>query len=272
VAHGINVAGGMHHARRDSASGFCIYNDAAAAVRRLLDLGAERVAYVDLDAHHGDGVEAAFWDDPRVVTVSVHQSGTTLFPGTGNPADTGGSGAEGTAVNIPLPPRTNGSQWLRAIDAVVPAVLRAHRPQVVVSQHGCDSHGRDPLTDLDVSVDAQRTAAGWIHQLAHELCDGRWVALGGGGYAVADVVPLVWSSLVAEAAHVPLEPGTELPETWRDAAAELVGHEPVRRLGAGTVDWRPWQQGFDPADDVDRAVLATRKHVFPHWGLDPFHD
>jgi acetoin utilization protein AcuC len=270
--HGVNVAGGMHHARRDAASGFCIYNDASAAVQRLLDLGAERVAYVDLDAHHGDGVEAAFWDDERVLTVSVHQDGHTLFPGTGNPADTGGERAAGTAVNVALPPRTDGARWLRAVDAVLPAVLRELRPQAIVSQHGCDAHGKDPLTDLDVGVEAQVIAARWIHELAHELCDGRWVALGGGGYAVVDVVPLVWSALVAEAAHAPLEPGTPLPERWRRDVEELSGLPAARTLGAGPVEFRPWSEGYDPADAVDRAVLATRRHVFPHWGLDPLLD
>ena len=277
VVHGLNVAGGMHHAHRGAASGFCIYNDAAAAVQRLLDLGAERVAYVDLDAHHGDGVESIFWDDPRVLTISVHQDGHTLFPGTGSPSDRGGTQSEGTAVNIALPPRTRGSGWLRALDAVVPALLRGFRPQAIVSQHGCDSHGMDPLTDLDVSVDAQRVAARWVHELAHELCEGRWVALGGGGYAVADVVPVVWASLVAEAAHAPLDQDMELPESWRREAAELSGLDPAARLGepGGPPQgeaWRPWKEGYDPADDVDRAVLATRRSVFPLWGLDPHLD
>jgi acetoin utilization protein AcuC len=270
--HGVNVAGGMHHARRDAASGFCIYNDATAAVQRLLDLGAERVAYVDLDAHHGDGVESAFWDDDRVVTISVHQDGHTLFPGTGSPADAGGERAHGTAVNVALPPHTDGARWLRAIDAVVPAVLRELRPQVIVSQHGCDAHGNDPLTDLDVGVEAQVVAARWLHDLAHELCEGRWVALGGGGYAVVDVVPLVWSALVAEAAHVPLELGTPLPESWRRDVEAVSALPAATTLGGGPVELRPWSAGFDPADAVDRAVLATRRSVFPSWGLDPILD
>ncbi|WP_277208236.1 acetoin utilization protein AcuC [Isoptericola croceus] len=270
--HGVNVAGGMHHARRAAASGFCLYNDAAAAVQRLLDLGAERVAYVDLDAHHGDGVESIFWDDPRVLTLSVHQDGHTLFPGTGNPADTGGSTADCSAVNVALPPRTDSARWLRAVDAVMPLVLREFRPDAIVSQHGTDAHGNDPLTDLNVGIDAQVTAASWVHALAHELCEGRWVALGGGGYAVVDVVPLVWTALVAEAAHVPIAPGTPLPEPWRAAVERMSGLDAARNLGRGDVAWRPWSEGYDPSDAVDRAVLATRRHVFPGLGLDPFLD
>ncbi|QAY64312.1 acetoin utilization protein AcuC [Xylanimonas allomyrinae] len=272
VQHGLNIAGGMHHARRDAASGFCIYNDAGAAIQRLLDDGARRVAYIDLDAHHGDGVEGLFWDEPQVLTVSVHQDGHTLFPGTGNPADVGGARAQGTAVNVALPPRTGSAAWLRAVDAVVPAVVREFRPDVIVSQHGADAHARDPLSDLRVSVDAQRHGARIVHGLAHELCDGRWVALGGGGYAVVDVVPLVWSSLVAEALHRPLDLALPLPSSWRAEVAEASGLDAARVLGVEEVEWRPWATGYDPGDDVDRAVLATRKHVFPLWGLDPYHD
>ncbi|MGI5189317.1 acetoin utilization protein AcuC [Promicromonospora sp. CA-289599] len=271
IAHGVNIAGGMHHAMPGAASGFCVYNDAAAAIRRLLDRGAERVAYLDFDAHHGDGVEAIFWDDPRVLTVSVHEDGRTLFPGTGASADVGQGSAEGSVVNIPVPARTTGPAWLRAIDAVVPALVREHRPQVIVSQHGCDAHGRDPLSNLNVSVDAQWTAQQWTHALAHEHADGRWLALGGGGYAVSDVVPLAWAALVAEVAHVPLERGAELPAVWRDAV-EAMGFEAARTLGTADVPFRSWRDGYDPADDVDRAVQATRRAVFPLHGLDPLLD
>ena len=274
IAHGVNVAGGMHHAQRASASGFCVYNDAAAAIQRFLDLGAERVAYVDLDAHHGDGVEAIFWDDPRVLTISVHQDGRTLFPGTGYPGDIGAPGpAEGSAVNIPLPPGTDGARWLRAVDAVIPAVVREHRPDVVVSQHGCDAHGNDPLSHLDVDVDAQRLAQQWVHALAHEVSGGRWLALGGGGYAVVDVVPLAWASLVAEAAHAPLAGGMPLPADWRAVALEIAETEPARTLGSTQAPrWRPWKDGWDPESSVDRAVNATRQVVFPILGLNPTHD
>jgi len=269
--HAVNVAGGMHHAKAGAASGFCVYNDAAVAIRRLLDEGVERVAYVDLDAHHGDGVEEVFWDDPRVLTVSVHQSGVTLFPGTGHAADVGGPGAPGTAVNVALPRRTDGARWLRAVDAVVPPVLRAFRPDVLVTQHGCDAHGDDPLSDLDVSVGAQAAAAARLHALAHELADGRWLALGGGGYAIARVVPLVWSSVVGEVVHAPVPVDQELPAPWRELVAEVAGFDAPLAFGPD-VAWRSWSEGFDPDDEVDRAVLATRRAVFPHLGLDPHFD
>jgi acetoin utilization protein AcuC len=180
--HAVNVAGGLHHAMRAMASGFCVYNDPAIAIRWLLAQGAERIAYVDVDVHHGDGVEAAFYDDPRVLTISLHEHPMTLFPGTGLPRDDGGPGAEGMAVNVALPAGTGDAGWLRAFNAVVPPLLRAFRPQVLVSQHGCDTHRLDPLAHLELSIDAQRTAHARLHHLAHETAGGRWVLTGGGGY------------------------------------------------------------------------------------------
>ena len=215
----VNIAGGLHHAMPGRASGFCVYNDPAVAIARLLDLGAERVAYVDVDVHHGDGVQAVFYDDPRVLTVSLHETPLALFPGTGFPDETGGPGAEGSAVNVPLPPGTGDAGWLRAFHAVVPSVLRAFRPQMLFTQCGADSHRLDPLADLRLSVDGQRAAYLALRGLAEELCDGRWVATGGGGYALVEVVPRAWTHLLAMATGEPLDPATPTPPAWRELAA-----------------------------------------------------
>lgn len=134
----------MHHAARSRASGFCIYNDAAAAVQRLLDRGAQRVLYIDVDAHHGDGTQSIFWNDRRVMTVSLHETGMSLFPGTGFAAEIGGPDAEGYAVNVALPTTAGDAAILRAFHAVVPQLAAAFSPDVIVSQHGCDSHREDP--------------------------------------------------------------------------------------------------------------------------------
>ena len=174
----------MHHAARDRASGFCIYNDAALAIQRLLDGGVQRVAYIDVDAHHGDGTQSIFWDDPRVLTISLHETGLTLFPGTGFANEIGGPNAQGSAVNVALPAGTGDAGWLRAFHAVVPQLVGAFEPEVIVSQHGCDSHRLDPLTHLNVSVDGQREAATAVGNLAARYCDNRWIATGGGGYNV----------------------------------------------------------------------------------------
>jgi acetoin utilization protein AcuC len=272
--HGLNFCGGLHHAMPGAASGFCVYNDVALAIAAMLEAGAERVAYVDVDVHHGDGVERVFWDDDRVLTVSIHESGQWLFPGTGFPDQLGGPAAEGSAVNVALPPGTADSGWLRAFHAVVPPLLRAFRPQVIVSQHGCDTHVLDPLAHLALSVDAMRVSYETIHDLAHELCDGRWVITGGGGYEVVDVVPRAWTHLAAIAAHRPIPPGTPVPDSWRAYVVERCGRPaPARMTDVGTPPgYRHWATGYDPADAVDRAVLATRHAVFPLHGLDIHFD
>ena len=270
VDHGVNIIGGLHHAMPERASGFCIYNDVALAITWLLEQGVERIAYVDVDVHHGDGVQHIFYDDPRVLTVSLHETPRTLFPGTGYPEETGGPSAEGSAVNVALPPGTNDAGWLRAFHAVVPAVLREFRPQVLVTQHGCDSHAEDPLAHLALTVDGQRLAYEELHSLAHELCDGRWLVTGGGGYAVVDVVPRAWTHLLSIVADAPVEPTTDVPESWRAYVNERLGRTaPLRMTDGAEPRFAPWENGYDPADWLDRAVMATRKAVFPLYGLDP---
>lgn len=266
----LSLAGGMHHAMADRASGFCVFNDVAVAIAALLDAGAERVAYVDLDAHHGDGVERIFWDDPRVLTVSVHQHPGTLFPGTGYAQDIGGPRARGMAVNVALQPETGDAAWLRVLDAVVPPLLEEFEPQILITQHGCDSHALDPLAQLAVSVDAQRRAALLMSELATAHAGGRWVATGGGGYEIVSVVPRVWANLAAVVADRPLALDAAVPEAWRRRVGTLVDVEIPTVLGEGVGDdFRPWAAGYNPDDPVDRAVMATRGAVFPHHGLDP---
>ncbi|MFE2974141.1 acetoin utilization protein AcuC [Streptomyces sp. NPDC059258] len=266
--HAVNFTGGLHHAMPGSAAGFCVYNDPALAIARLLELGAERVAYVDVDVHHGDGVQAAFWEDPRVLTISLHEHPRTLFPQTGWPEETGAGDGEGSAVNVALPAGTGDAGWLRAFHAVVPELLADFRPQVLVTQHGADTHFEDPLAHLAVSLDAQRAVMESCHRLAHEHAGGRWVALGGGGYAVVDVVPRSWTHLVGIAAHAPVDPESVVPPSWRDLV-----YARTRQLGPGrmtdgrTPSWQAWEDGYDPADRLDQAVLASRKAAFPLRGL-----
>jgi acetoin utilization protein AcuC len=268
--HAANITGGLHHAMPGRASGFCVYNDVAVGIRWLLDQGAERVAYVDVDVHHGDGVEQVFYDDPRVMTISLHETGQMLFPGTGFPRDTGGAGAEGTAANVALPPGTSDAGWLRAFHAVVPPLVREFGPTVLVTQHGCDSHIEDPLAHLMLTVDGQRASYEALHQLAHEVCGGRWVATGGGGYAVVDVVPRAWTHLLAIVGGTPLAPETPVPEGWREHVQVALGRTAPFRMTDGRVPaYRDWAEGYDPGTWLDRAIHATRESVFPLNGLDP---
>ncbi|MDF5754920.1 acetoin utilization protein AcuC [Spongiactinospora sp. TRM90649] len=264
--HALNVAGGLHHAMPSAASGFCVYNDPALAIAWMLDRGATRVAYVDVDVHHGDGVQAMFYDDPRVLTISLHESPRTLFPGTGFPHETG---AGGTAVNVALPAGCGDSDWLRAFHAVVPPLLREFEPEVLVTQHGCDSHALDPLAHLMLSVDGQRAAYEALHRLAHETAGGRWIATGGGGYELVQVVPRAWTHLIAEASGHPLDPGTETPAAWREFVRTRTGETaPLTMTDGRRPEFQDFSAGYDPGDPVDRAIVATRNAVFPSHGLD----
>jgi acetoin utilization protein AcuC len=270
AAHAVSIAGGHHHAMRRAASGFCIYNDLAVAIRWLLAAGAERVAYVDVDVHHGDGVQAAFYDDPRVLTISLHEHPLTLFPGTGLPGEIGAGDGAGYAVNVALPAGTGDDGWLRAFDAVVPPLLRAFKPTVLVSQHGCDSHRLDPLAHLDLTVDAQRRTQVMLHDLAHELCAGRWLSTGGGGYALVQVVPRTWTHLLAVAAGEPLDPATDTPARWRELARSLAGETaPPTMTDGASAGYLSFASGMDPGDPVDRAIMRTRGAVFAAHGLAP---
>jgi acetoin utilization protein AcuC len=266
----VNIAGGLHHAMPARASGFCVYNDPAIAIADLLAQGAQRIAYIDIDVHHGDGVQEIFANDARVLTVSLHESPHTLFPGTGFPTEVGGPDALGSAVNIALPAGTRDPGWLRAFHAVVPSVVRAFRPQLIVLQAGADSHRRDPLANLMLTVDGQRAAQLAVAALADELCEGTLLATGGGGYALMYVVPRTWAHLIALVTGDPIDPATLTPPSWRTLAVQRFPHEdvPMRMTDDADVSFTPWQPGVS-GDPLDRAILATRQAVFPYYGLDP---
>jgi acetoin utilization protein AcuC len=264
----VNIAGGLHHAMPNSAAGFCVYNDCAVAISWLLDHGFERVAYLDVDVHHGDGVQAAFADDPRVLTISVHQHPRTLWPGTGWPTETGSGKADGTSVNLALPPGTRDAAWLRAFHAVVPSLLGAFRPQVLVTQCGADTHHEDPLAELSLSVDGHRAIYQVLRELAGRYTDGKWLVLGGGGYGLFRVVPRSWTHLLATVLDRDIDPGQALPAEWIAHAASLTTRPLPTSMGDGApVDWEPWGTGGDPVDDF---IAATRTAVFPLHGLDPY--
>ena len=270
--HAVSIAGGLHHAMAGHASGFCVYNDPAIAIAALLDQGLERIAYVDIDVHHGDGVQAAFYNDPRVLTISLHEDPATLFPGTGRPSETGGPDADGSAVNVAVPAGTADDGWLRAFHAIVPPLLRAFGPQLLVSQHGCDTHWMDPLANLRLTVDGQRAAHAAIHRLAHETAGGRWLLTGGGGYELVQVVPRTWTHLLAEAAGQPIDPATATPGEWRAYTKQRTGRDAPEQMTEGADGgYVAFESGFEPADPVDQAIIATERAVFPAHGLMPLY-
>jgi acetoin utilization protein AcuC len=262
--HAFSPAGGLHHAMRDRASGFCVYNDPAVAIAWLLEQGVERAAYVAAAAHHGDGVEAIFADEPRVLTVSVHESGRYLFPGTGFAHEVGEGAARGTIANLPLPPGTTDDLYLAAFDAVVPALVRAFEPQVLVTQLGCDTHYTDPLAHLGLTVNAYRQLATRLHDLAHTVVEGRWLATGGGGYQWANVVPRAWCGYLAEmvAAELP----AQLPAPYLEEVADRFGARPDPEMADEVVALRSEHRAQVEAA-IGRTIEVARHNLFPLHGL-----
>jgi acetoin utilization protein AcuC len=258
--HAFSPAGGLHHAMPEQAWGFCIYNDPAIAIRWLLRQGFQRVAYIDLDVHHGDGVQAIFYREPRVLTISIHESGQFLFPGTGFVDEIGEGPAEGTKVNVPLPPGTADPEWLLSIDEIVLPLVRAWRPDILVTQLGCDTHATDPLAHFELSTFAYREAYARMHALAHEVAGGRWLATGGGGYQWAAVAPRAWTLAFAEMV------GRELPETvpeaWAASVAERYGVDVPRPF----VEEQARPGAY--AHHVRRVLQAVKAAVFRYHGLD----
>jgi acetoin utilization protein AcuC len=261
VEHAFNAAGGLHHAMPARASGFCVYDDPAVAIAWLLEQGVHPIAYVDVDVHHGDGVQAIFYEDPRVLTISLHESGEYLFPGTGFLDERGAAGAEGTKVNVPLHPGVSDEAWLAAFRAIVPPLVRAFAPKALVTQLGCDTHVTDPLAHLRLTTRAYRETAGELHALAHEAAGGRWLATGGGGYQWATVVPRAWTIAFAEMAGVPLPDA--LPESW----IETVEFE-VRREVPATFGEPPVEDDRLDAE-TEATIERVRSTCFPFFGLEP---
>jgi acetoin utilization deacetylase AcuC-like enzyme len=257
-SHVFAPVAGLHHAQRRRAVGFCLVNDVAVAIARCTRAWPFRVLYVDLDAHHGDGVQAAFYDDPRVCTVSLHETGRYLFPGSGEVHELGRPPGTGRSVNLPLEPRTGDDGFLAAFDAVVEPLAAAFRPDLLVTQNGCDGHADDPLSDLALSLRGFRDLARRLHRLAHRHCQGRWVATGGGGYDLERVVPRAWALLWSELSRRRLP--SRVPAAW------LASHpgpgtwvEPRRR--------RRGQGGEAAGREVEernrRTVRAVRRLALP---------
>ena len=196
--HVFHPAGGRHHAWANRASGSCVYNDAVIAIAHLLQASAARVLSLDFDAHHGDGVQRAFYDDPRVMTVSFHETGRSLFPGTGDILEVGKGTGRGYAVNLPLEPFTDDDSYIEVMHAVLPSLVSSFAPDVIVSQHGCDTHAWDPSSHLHLTMRGIQAQFKAVHELAHAACGGRWVALGGGGTDPYRVIARAWAGLWAE--------------------------------------------------------------------------
>lgn len=211
--HALNLGGGLHHGFSGKASGFCIYNDSAVAIRYLQKKYHVRVLYVDTDAHHGDGVQMTFYDEPDVCTLSIHETGRYLFPGTGQVNERGQGQGYGYSFNVPVDAFTEDESWLDIYNQSIKAVADFFKPDVILTQNGVDSHYYDPLTHLSATMQIYRQIPKLAHQIAHQYCEGKWIAVGGGGYDIWRVVPRAWALLWLEmTANKP--PFGKLPEEW----------------------------------------------------------
>jgi acetoin utilization protein AcuC len=246
-----NIAGGLHHALRSRASGFCYVNDPVIGILNLLNRG-KRVAYIDIDAHHGDGVQVAFYQTNKVLTISLHETGYSLFPGTGYEYEIGEGKGEGYSVNLPFPPYTDDEVYLWAFEEIVPPLIRAFRPDIVVTQLGVDSFYNDPLTNLHLTIHGYEKVLRQIKDLAP-----RWVALGGGGYDVSNVAR-AWT--LAWAVMNEVELSNELPESYIKKAARLGIYEKELRGGPKS---HPHSQRKDIRTEAERVVSYLKETVFP---------
>jgi acetoin utilization protein AcuC len=230
ATHAMNIAGGLHHAHPGRASGFCIFNDPAVGIAYLKKkYSTERVLYLDVDAHHGDGVMYGFYADEGVLDVDFHEDGHHLFPGTGFIHEIGEGPASGIKVNIPLPPFTGDEMYLRLFREIVPTAVRRFRPQVLLCQFGVDSHANDLLAHLQLTSKAYREIARTVHDLAHEVADGRLVVVGGGGYNVANVAR-TWALVAATLADLNIP--ESVPANWQKMFEAMIGEEAPSTIGS----------------------------------------
>ena len=250
-----HIAGGLHHALARRASGFCYVNDPVIAMRELVDKG-HRVAYVDIDVHHGDGVQTAFYDTDHVLTISLHESGHYLFPGTGFAHEMGTGAGHGYAVNLPLPPGIDDESYYDAFMAIVPPLLRAYAPDIVFTQLGVDTFRDDPLAH------AQLTTAGFLRVLeVLKACAPRWIATGGGGYNLPNVArgwTLAWGVMN----------DVDIPNALPTSAVEALQQEGYsgKTLRDPEVLWHPSHRD-SVQSEVEQALSYLKTHVFPIHGL-----
>ncbi|MBS4200016.1 acetoin utilization protein AcuC [Bacillus sp. FJAT-49732] len=211
--HALHLGGGLHHGFPGKASGFCVYNDSAVAIKYILEKYKARVLYVDTDAHHGDGVQSSFYDEDMVCTLSIHETGRYLFPGTGSVNEWGQGPGYGYSFNIPLDAFTEDGSFLESYKSALMDIAEYFKPDVILTQNGADAHYFDPLTHLSASMKTYQAIPKLAHEIAHKYCDGKWIAVGGGGYDIWRVVPRAWSLIWLEMIGFPSITGS-LPENW----------------------------------------------------------
>lgn len=249
VHHALNLGGGLHHGFRGKASGFCVYNDCSIAIKWLREHYDARVLYIDTDAHHGDGVQWTFYDDPHVCTISIHETGRYLFPGTGNYSERGQGTGYGSSFNVPVDAFTEDESWLNIYETLVREVAEHFRPDIILTQNGVDAHYYDPLTHLSLTMKSYDVIPKLAHELAHEYCEGRWIAVGGGGYDIWRVVPRAWGKVWLNMNEIELS--GQLPESWLDRWQALSPYELPTT----------WEDPPDLYEPIPRKAEITEKNA-----------
>jgi acetoin utilization protein AcuC len=259
AVHALHLGGGLHHGFRGKASGFCIYNDSSVAIKYLQNKYNARVLYVDTDAHHGDGVQWSFYDDPDVCTLSIHETGRYLFPGTGNVNERGQGKGYGYSFNIPVDAFTEDESWLDAYTQSLREVAEFFKPDVILTQNGADSHYYDPLTHLSATMKIYREIPKLAHEIAHQYCGGKWIAVGGGGYDIWRVVPRAWA-LIWLAMTENSNCYGNLPQDWLEYWQEKAPvHLPI--------NWDDPEDMYKPiprkAEITEKNLLTLEKALYP---------
>jgi len=257
--HALHLGGGLHHGFRGKASGFCVYNDSSVAIKYLQEKYHARVLYVDTDAHHGDGVQWSFYDDPSVCTLSIHETGRYLFPGTGSINERGQGLGYGYSFNIPVDAFTEDESWLHVYTESIKEVAEFFKPDVILTQNGADSHYYDPLTHLSATMKIYREIPRLAHEIAHQYCNGKWIAVGGGGYDIWRVVPRAWALIWLEMTENTLGYG-RLPEGW-------INHWQKVSPFPLPMEWDDPEGIYTPiprkAEITEKNLLTLEKALFP---------
>ncbi|MEM3061799.1 MAG: acetoin utilization protein AcuC [Candidatus Bathyarchaeia archaeon] len=254
--HAFNPAGGLHHAHPEGASGFCIFNDPAVSIAYLKkDYNIKKIMYLDIDAHHGDGVMYGFYSDPDLLDIDFHEDGRYLFPGTGFLHELGEGKAKGYKINVPLPPHTYDEAFLIAFKEIVPILTKSFKPEIILMQCGIDAHFGDRLAHLGLTTKAYMEAVSIMHELAHEVCDGKLVMFGGGGYTFSNV-SRCWTLIFAKASG--FSPPDELPKSWIELFKQKVHENAPSKL----YDLPQKVQDEDILNEINRIISEVKGASF----------
>ncbi len=258
------ISGGLHHSQRSEASGFCIFNDIVLAIMLIQKKRPCRVLYYDFDAHHGDGVQNAFYRTDSVLTISVHQTGRTLFPGTGFVYESGGGEGTGYAVNIPLLPGASSPELIKSFDEIVVPLFESYRPDLLVTQMGVDGHHADPLANLAFTSHGYEYVVRRLKKMSDDICGLGWLALGGGGYNIVNVARL-WTLFLA------LMQGEEkidsIPEEFIEKCRQMGYTNCPTRIRDDRQVVEMYLERREIELDLERTIRRIKELVFPYHGL-----